>query len=88
MRLPEGSAQSHAYYVELCRSQGLVEVTAAELAGGAPAAAGVGGVAVGGVAAGGFAAGGTAAQQIVIGVQEQPPPQLGQYGAVSMGAAS
>ena len=70
MRLPEGSAQSHAYYVELCRSQGLVEVTAAELAGGAPAAAGVGGVAVGGVAAGGFAAGGTAAQQIVIGVQE------------------
>mgnify|MGYP004103646169 CR=1 FL=1 len=28
VRLPEGSAQSHAYYVELCRSQGLVEVTA------------------------------------------------------------
>ena len=40
VRLPEGSAQSHAYYVELCRSHGLVEVTAAELAGGGPAAAG------------------------------------------------
>ena len=63
VRLGEGSAQSHAYYVELCRSQGLVEVTAAELAGGAPVAAGVGGV-------GGFAAGGVAAQQVVIGVQE------------------
>ena len=39
VRLPEGGAQSHAYYVELCRSQGLLEVTAAELTGGAPAAA-------------------------------------------------
>ena len=33
VRLPEGGAQSHAYYVELCRSQGLLEVTAAELTG-------------------------------------------------------
>ena len=39
MQLPEGGAQSHAYYVELCRAQGLLEVTAAELTGGAPAAA-------------------------------------------------
>ena len=31
VRLPEGGAQSHAYYLELCRSQGLEEVTAAEL---------------------------------------------------------
>ena len=61
VRLGEGSAQSHAYYVELCRSQGLVEVTAAELAGSAPAASGVGG---------GIAAGVVAAQQVVIGVQE------------------
>ena len=57
VRLPEGSTQSHAYYVELCRSHGLVEVTAAELAGGAPAAVGFGGA--GGVT-----------QQVVLGVQE------------------
>ena len=41
VRLPFGT-ESHAYYVELCRSQGLGEVTAAELAelaGGLPVAA-------------------------------------------------
>ena len=29
--LPEGGTQPHAYYLELCRSQGLEEVTSAEL---------------------------------------------------------
>lgn len=31
VRLPEGSTQPHAYYLDLCRSQGLEEVTSAEL---------------------------------------------------------
>ena len=31
VRLPAGGTQSHAYYLELCRSQGLEEVTAEEL---------------------------------------------------------
>ena len=29
--LPEGGTQPHAYYLDLCRSQGLEEVTSAEL---------------------------------------------------------
>ena len=31
VKLPEGGTQPHAYYLELCRSQGLEEVTSAEL---------------------------------------------------------